>query len=36
MISAHSISSATGPVSKPNFSATVRARNRAQLLAVGS
>ena len=35
MISAHSISSASGAASKPNFAATVLARNFVQLLAVG-
>ena len=36
MISAQSISSASGAGSKPNFVATVSARNLVQLFAVGS
>ena len=36
MISAHSISSASGASSNPNFAATVLARNFVQLLAAGS
>ena len=36
MISAQSISSRKGELSQPNFSSTVRARNRVQLFAWGS
>ena len=36
MISAQSISSRKGELSQPNFSSTVRARNRVQLFACGS